>query len=674
VAIIPDINAVRYAFWGDSAAELATLQAAKTAGITAATLLGGAPYAPSVVVSGLLGDGSDETARFDAAVAALPAKGAAYIYVPAGTYVASWNITRANTHVRGTWASCIKTPANATAGINDSAVRLLADYCTVEGIQVDGNKVNQSVVGADTTSARHADGIEVYANYCQVRNNYIHDTCGHGVIVWPEPFVSGVTTLAARAARHNVLIEGNLVKNGQWRSLIDVGPPDSGTAYNYEVNIIGNHLIGETVSPTINEDGITLHSGQRCTVVGNVIEGVYLGFDAHTAAADCVFSANVVVGARSYGWQVSDAAVRIAVNDNLLYNCLAGGLISDSSFVKVTGNVFQGSTNACLTFGHSSGGTQSSDCTIQDNWFLNSPNHGIDMTGATVTVSRIHVQNNRFANLGHSALRDNAAVGAYCDHITFRDNNCYNVGTDGTSCVVNLTALNAEVIDNYFLSSPFIAVRVRNNNARINGNRFDTSTSFHIHIDSTLAPTGVEVSDNRFDTTGNIFRSASGQLPDRARNNNGYATTEDSGTTRIDIDMFVSPKASVGTWTTPVDTACLYNGRRSTTTGTAAQNDSLDFTVAPAPGTWTFEMLCLTGSNKAIVTVQIDDGAGSFTTLGTIDLYAASTVRNVVKQLTGLVFVSTVAPRTLRLLGATKNASSSDYVMDFQHAALRRTA
>lgn len=643
----------------------------------AVTLASAKAYAngriPSVVVSGLLGDGSDETAKFDAAVARLPSTGAASIYVPAGTYVCSWNITRPNTHVRGTWASVLKTPPNATSQVNDATIRLLADYCTIEGIQIDGNKTNQSIVGADTNAARYADGVEVYANFCQVRNNYIHDICGHGVIVWPEPFSVGGSVVVPRGARHNILIEGNTIRNGQWRSLIDIGPPDTGTSYNYECNIIGNHCIGSTVSPTINEHGITLHSGVRCTVVGNVVHGTYIGFDAHTAASDSVFSANMVVGARAVGCQLSDAAVRINVVDNVFYQCLGGAIISDSSVIKIEGNTFEGSTNACISFQHLSSGTQPSDVLIQNNLFMDTPSRAIDLT--TVTASRIHIQGNRFSNLGFEAVRDNSTAGAYCDHITFRDNNCYNVGTSGTSCVVNLSAPNAEILDNYFYSSGFIAVRIRNNNARINGNRFDTSASFHIHIDSTLVPTGVEVSDNRFDTTGNIFRTAAGQLPNRARNNNGYATTEDSGVPRIDIDMFVTPKASVGTWAVTVDTACLKNGRRSTTAGTAAQNDLLDYTINPSPGTWTFELLCLIGTNKAIVTVQIDDGAGNFTTVGTIDLYnAGGTVRNVVKTITGIPIASSASPMTLRLIGSTRNAAATDWVMDFQHASLRRTA
>lgn len=141
----------------------------------------------------------------------------------------------------------------------------------------------------------------------------------------------------------------------------------------------------------------------------------------------------------------------------------------------------------------------------------------------------------------------------------------------------------------------------------------------------------------------------------------------------IELDPKATPDASSGTWVINVsNTQPTCGGLRN---NPAVQNDRADFYLPPiAAGTWTFELLYYQTSSGGIVTVQLDDGAGSFTTLGTLDLYAASTTFNVRGSITGVVIASKIDKPTIRFLMATKNASSSGYQASISHLRALRTA
>lgn len=97
------------------------------------------------------------------------------------------------------------------------------------------------------------------------------------------------------------------------------------------------------------------------------------------------------------------------------------------------------------------------------------------------------------------------------------------------------------------------------------------------------------------------------------------------------------------------------------------QNDEITWPVALTAGTWTFTLVYGKDTDAGIVTVQLD-GASQ----GTIDTYAAQTFNNV-SSLAGLT-VATSGKKVLRLLMATKNASSSAYRGRIQGIQLVRTA
>ena len=98
-------------------------------------------------------------------------------------------------------------------------------------------------------------------------------------------------------------------------------------------------------------------------------------------------------------------------------------------------------------------------------------------------------------------------------------------------------------------------------------------------------------------------------------------------------------------------------------------NDYIEWDVWFPAGTWTLLYYYLTGSAYGIATVSLDG-----TTLGaTIDGYSGASVRNNVATRTGIV-VATAGVKVLKVLMASKNASSGAYKPGTQLFDLRRTA
>jgi hypothetical protein len=106
-----------------------------------------------------------------------------------------------------------------------------------------------------------------------------------------------------------------------------------------------------------------------------------------------------------------------------------------------------------------------------------------------------------------------------------------------------------------------------------------------------------------------------------------------------------------------------------------AQNDALEFSVWLGAGTYALYLVTSTDNNRGIMTWAIDDGAGTYTTLGTLDMYVASGgVNDVNKSITGWTLTGSPVRRKLRCKVATKNASSSDYYFAVQQVQIVRTA
>ena len=95
-------------------------------------------------------------------------------------------------------------------------------------------------------------------------------------------------------------------------------------------------------------------------------------------------------------------------------------------------------------------------------------------------------------------------------------------------------------------------------------------------------------------------------------------------------------------------------------------------------GTYELSILHLNGSNYGILTCVYWGSGFTDVAFGSIDCYAASTSRNNVSTLSGIVVpdtrYNTTQPNSyLNLTASTKNGSSSSYNLGIQLVALRRT-
>lgn len=134
----------------------------------------------------------------------------------------------------------------------------------------------------------------------------------------------------------------------------------------------------------------------------------------------------------------------------------------------------------------------------------------------------------------------------------------------------------------------------------------------------------------------------------------------------VDIWPWTRTFSEVGTWTRTLSSSQLGMGQYDNATSHAI-NDEVVYNVALDAGTWTLTVIGQTRSTGGISTVYLDA-----TSLGTLDLYSASTTNNVVKQITGFT-VSAPGVYALKFKVESKNASASEYRFIAQLITLTRT-
>jgi hypothetical protein len=135
-------------------------------------------------------------------------------------------------------------------------------------------------------------------------------------------------------------------------------------------------------------------------------------------------------------------------------------------------------------------------------------------------------------------------------------------------------------------------------------------------------------------------------------------------------------RTNVGTWSNYNTFATPYGGG-GIFNSTHALGDSVAFMLYVDPGTYTLNIFGDASNSRGIVTYEIETapGSGTYTTLGTIDWYAAAaTGFNTRKTLSALTIAGTGGWRNLRCRVTGKNASSSDYYQFLQALQLLRTA
>lgn len=152
-----------------------------------------------------------------------------------------------------------------------------------------------------------------------------------------------------------------------------------------------------------------------------------------------------------------------------------------------------------------------------------------------------------------------------------------------------------------------------------------------------------------------------------ARTTLGISATAGDTTRHIMIPTNQWDRASAGiSWSADAGQSIGW-GFLNASTGVV--NDYIEWDVWMPAGTWTLLYYYLTGAGYGIATVSLDG-----TTLGaTIDGYTSSSVRNNVATRTGIV-VGTAGVKVLKVLMASKNASSSAYRAGTSMFDFRRTA
>lgn len=128
---------------------------------------------------------------------------------------------------------------------------------------------------------------------------------------------------------------------------------------------------------------------------------------------------------------------------------------------------------------------------------------------------------------------------------------------------------------------------------------------------------------------------------------------------------FMGEKSKVGAWTRNNVTVSLGMGYYSSD---GTQNNELTWDVWLDSGTWKLAQVHTASTNVGIYTWQLNG-----VSIGTIDGYAGSAAHNTYSEITG-ISVTTPALYTLKLLMATKNASSSSYSTNLASVALIKTA
>jgi hypothetical protein len=166
--------------------------------------------------------------------------------------------------------------------------------------------------------------------------------------------------------------------------------------------------------------------------------------------------------------------------------------------------------------------------------------------------------------------------------------------------------------------------------------------------DSPTAPKTWAIND---ESTGALFNT-------HIRNNSAPAVI-------VDIDLFAAPKSST-TWSTiAINAGRIYQADLDST---GAQNAALTWDVWLTAGTWRIDVMHVVGTDRGIYTVSLDG-----VTAGTIDGYSVShLLPNQLGAITGIA-VATTKVYELKVLMATKNASSSNYYGAIQKIRLRRT-
>jgi len=136
--------------------------------------------------------------------------------------------------------------------------------------------------------------------------------------------------------------------------------------------------------------------------------------------------------------------------------------------------------------------------------------------------------------------------------------------------------------------------------------------------------------------------------------------------------LFTPQHVYQGTWTV-VFAGTVTGGSLLSNLSGPAINDSMGINLDITPGTWTVAVWCAAGPSGGVLTFELStDNGGTWASLGTSDMYnAASTAR--LFTATGVVVAAGVSAGILRVRSASKNASSTNYLVGVSQVGLLKT-
>lgn len=446
-----------------------------------------------------------------------------------GTYQESIRIKKPNVRLYGrSWKDTIKTPDNATQLDNDATIRIFQPNCIVENLQIDGNREGNAALN-DFDLGRWADGVAVYADNCVIRNNYIHDTIGHGVIVWNESF-EGET---AAGKRKSIRIEGNHITGEGQRAGIDIASTETNSIsleiVSHDCSIVNNFLDGRT---------IIIHTGNDILIGGNIVTNTLTtGISVHTGSKRCLVVGNNVSNCVSgiSGQEVFD----YTVVGNKVYNCTNGrginlntvdhGLVSDNSVILssqesiyITGGSHLSIKSNKLKDGYHGvyQTTIMEHLDISSNFISGMTNEGITVREAKYVV----VQENKVSGVRTGISTPSSGT---MESLSVKNNYISGTSLNG----ISIHAIKSEVIDNTLKDITYDGIEIG-----FGSNGADVKTKVLRNILDIVGNRGiyvkpstdnVEVRNNELsNVTGNVINPQANTI---VRENIGYKT-ENNGT------------------------------------------------------------------------------------------------------------------------------------------------
>jgi len=404
-------------------------------------------------------DGAADDVEMAAAITYVGSLGGGTVFMRAGIYEGRFYIDNDNIVLRGAgkYNTVLRLPA-LPQDTKAQTLTIVADYVTIQDLQVDGNRNNQTFT---IPTGGQCDGIAIYGDYYTIENCYVHDTINHGIIGWDiaATLANGANAIRnARAAVHDNQILYNVVENVGHSSYISVSIDSAFVSYN--IKQIGNTVLGDGLYSA----GIGGHALDNSIISNNYIYNI-VGTAIGVSGGEGVVVSNNVIRDFIGDDVAQKAAISIVRTDDVLGH-------GDTRNIDIIGNVVENTTGT---------------------WGM-----GVRLYGtATYPISDINVEGNIFRDIAGASC----IMGRNCYDVKISDN--IIVAKTGNSYGIRFESNGNS--DRIFIDSNDIRhqgagvwiqlgdnFNIINNDIEYNG---DATAAWHVLIDASVL-TGI-VRDNR---------------------------------------------------------------------------------------------------------------------------------------------------------------------------------